>query len=407
MDKKRLFLIIGFIAVVILLAWALVAIIFGSLVKQPGQPVNGNTNGNLPNINQGNIPVVNTPNSTGGLPLFGNTETIDEVAQGGPTVVTDYDQVKAEYAAPTPNGLTYYNPDTSSFQTVGADGKITTLGSEKFYNVSNVTWAANKTTAILEYPDGSNILYDFNRGKQVSLPKELEKFSLDAQGASYTAIWNGGKPDATWLMSGTSDGGDLKIVEPIGDQSLNVNVGISPDNQIVAMYRKATGTDGQEVLPIGRNQEQFQSFNVDGLKFKGDWSPGGSYLLYSTASASDGYQPRLWLTEGTTGNIGYSQTNLQLNTWADKCAFDAHETSIYCAVPIDLPQGAGLYPDLAKGTPDVFYRIDLVSGNKVPLALPVGSQDSYSAQSVSLSADQSVLYFIDSTTGTLHSIRLK
>ncbi len=407
MERKRILLIIGFIVIVLLIAWALVVIIYSSLVTPPEEVINNNNNGNLPNINNGNIDRNISTSTIIGLPQFDDTNKIDEIAQGGQTAVTDYDQVQAEYAAPTASGLTFYNPELSSFQTINSDGVVTTLGSEKFYNVSNVTWAANKSIAILEYPDGSNILYDFNKGKQVSLPKELEKFALDTNGGSYSAIWNGGKPDATWLMTGTSDGGDLKIVEPVGDQKLNVSVGISPDSQIVAMYRKATGTDGQEVLPIGRNQEQFKSFNVDGLKFKGDWSPGGSYLLYSTASAVDGYQPRLWLTEGSTGNIGYSQTNLQLNTWADKCAFDTTETSIYCAVPIELPEGAGLYPDLAKGVPDVFYRIDLTSGNKVPLALPVGTQSSYSAQSVSLSADQSVLYFVDSVTGSLHSIRLK
>jgi len=407
MEKKRLFLISGFVLVVILIAWALYAIIFASLTTPIGEPNTNGTNGNLPNINQGNISIGNTPSTTGDLPFFDDSKGIDEIAQGGQTMVTDYDKIKSEFVALTVNGTTFYNPDLSAFQTITSDGTVTTLGSEKFYNVSNVTWASNKNIAILEYPDGSNILYDFNKRKQVSLPKELEKFAIDANGASFAAVWNGGKPDSTWLMTGDSAGADLKIIEPVGDQKLNVAVSISPDNQVVALYRKATGTDSQEILPIGRNQEQFKSFTVDGLKFKGDWSPGGSYLLYSTASAGEGYQPRLWLTEGTTGNIGYSQTNLQLNTWADKCTFDAGETSIYCAVPIELPQGSGLYPELAKNTPDVFYRIDLASGNKVPLALPVGSQSSYSAQSVFLSADQTLLYFVDSVTGALHSIRLK
>jgi hypothetical protein len=407
MERKRWLLIIGFIVVVLLLAWALVTIIFGSLVPKSGNQNTNTGTGQLPNINQGNIPVVNAPNSNGGLPQFGGTSGIDEVAQGGQTAVPDYGTTKVEFAAPTANGLTYYNPDLSVFQTLTPDGTVTTLGTEKFYNVSNVTWATNKSVAILEYPDGSNILYDFTKGKQVSLPKELEKFSLDSNGQTFAAIWNGGNADSTWLMSGSADGSDIKIVEPVGDRELNVAVNVSPDNQIVALYRKATGTDGQEVVPIGRNQEQFQSFNVDGLKFTGSWSPAGSYLLYSTASAVDGYEPRLWLTEGKTGDVGYSQTDLQLNTWPDKCAFDKSETSIYCAVPIELSQGAGLYPDLANTVPDVFYRIDLVSGNKVPLALPVGSQQSYTAQSVSLSPDQSTLYFVDRATGTLHSIRLK
>jgi hypothetical protein len=93
---------------------------------------------------------------------------------------------------------------------------------------------------------------------------------------------NAKNADSTWLMSGSADGSDIKIVEPVGDRELNVAVNVSPDNQIVALYRKATGTDGQEVVPIGRNQEQFQSFNVDGLKFTGRQSSCRSKCINSS-----------------------------------------------------------------------------------------------------------------------------
>jgi len=175
----------------------------------------------------------------------------------------------------------------------------------------------------------------------------------------------------------------------------------------VALFRKASDIGSQSVYPIGQNQENFSSFTVDGLKFESKWSEGGSKLLYNASSAGDDYNPRLWLTDASTGRLGESQTNLQVNTWADKCAFGSGDSSIYCAVPSYLPRGAGLYPELAKGIPDLFYRIDLNSGVRVPLAIPIGSKESYSAQNLFLSPDGSILYFVDSTDNRLHSIRLK
>ncbi|HNU96331.1 MAG TPA: hypothetical protein PKH95_02895, partial [Candidatus Magasanikbacteria bacterium] len=45
------------------------------------------------------------------------------------------------------------------------------------------------------------------------------------------------------------------------------------------------------------------------------------------------------------------------------------ETILYCAVPQSLPQGAGISPSIANGTPDELYKIDLTTGFKTPINL--------------------------------------
>ena len=193
----------------------------------------------------------------------------------------------------------------------------------------------------------------------------------------------------------------------MGAGAHNVEVSYSPTNQIVALVREPIDADTQSVLPIGIHGENFKAFRVEGLKFESKWSPAGNSLLYNVTTADNDYNPELWLTTGDAQTLGSSHLDLRLNTRAEKCAFNAAGTSIYCAEPTNLPRGSGLYPELALGAPHAFFRIDIASGQKIPLAVPVGNQPTYSASSVFLASDESQLYFVDEFTNRLHSIRLK
>jgi hypothetical protein len=70
---------------------------------------------------------------------------------------------------------------------------------------------------------------------------------------------------------------------------------------------------------------------------------------------------------------------LKINTWANKCAF-AGDNTLFCAVPRDLPRGAGMSPEIAAGTPDDMYKIDLKTGLKTNISL---GKDDYSINSIS------------------------
>ena len=146
---------------------------------------------------------------------------------------------------------------------------------------------------------------------------------------------------------------------------------------------------------------------VDGSGFTSRWSPDGKQLLYSVYSSASGYRPTLWLASGQRESVGANAVNLQLASWPSKCAFGA--AAIYCAVPNSLVEGAGLSPEVANQTPDTFYRIDLATGQKSVLAVPssVGGQNQYSADVVYVSLDETQLYFHNTISGKLETIRLK
>ena len=132
-------------------------------------------------------------------------------------------------------------------------------------------------------------------------------------------------------------------MEFIGENAPDVNVTWSPNNQVAATYVKGVDFDRKEVNFLGFNGENMKSMTVEGRGFQSQWSTQGDKLLYSVYSTATDLKPKLWLASTVDGNIGGQTQGITLNTWASKCTF-ANDDEVYCAVPKDLQEGAGLFP---------------------------------------------------------------
>lgn len=407
MNTRKILIFVGFIVIIIGLSFALYWVFFRSPQSQTGQNNNFN-GGNIPNIGNGNISIINqNANVSGGFPWEEYlSQGVSTVANGGLTAVNKVTDNTVSGMTSGANGFQYYDATAQLFYRINPDGSITALSDQKFYQVQSITWSDKADKAILEYPDGSNILYNFETDKQVTLPIELEDFSFNTAGSQIAAKWIGDTEDNNWIVAANDDGSGMFLVEPIADQGNDVAIGYSPDSQVAALYRKYTDAQNQEVFPIGLHGENYKSFDVAGAGFTSSWSPDGSSLLYSVYNQDTNYAPNLWVTKGNTSELGDLKVSLNVSTWPDKCTF-ADTSTLYCAVPQGLPRGAGFYPELADQYPDNFYRIDLNSGLKTLLASPVGESGSYAAYDLFTSSDGSWLYFIDKNTGRLQNIRLK
>jgi hypothetical protein len=95
--------------------------------------------------------------------------------------------------------------------------------------------------------------------------------------------------------------------------------------------------------------------------------------------------------------VNANRTNIQLETWADKCAWSG-ETVVICGVPTSMPDGAGLQRDLVQNIPDEIYKIDLKTGTKVNLGVAAGSA---SVKQMTVTPDGKTALFTDATTGRL------
>jgi len=210
-------------------------------------------------------------------------------------------------------------------------------------------------------------------------------------------------PNNRWLVVSEADGAKIKPLESLGTKDNTVYPAWSNNNQIVAMYTEGVDFDRQEVFFLGLNNENFKSTIVEGRGFEPKWSPEGDRLLYSVYSSRTDMKPNLWVVNAQGEDIGTDRKNLNLQTWAHKCTY-GNDTDLYCAVPSQLEEGAGIFPDLAKGTTDRLYKINTTTGVKKLVAIP---DSDYSMENLSVSENGYYLYFTDQATGRLHNIKLK
>ncbi|KKR21071.1 MAG: hypothetical protein UT48_C0014G0005 [Parcubacteria group bacterium GW2011_GWE2_39_37] len=406
---KKILLVIGFILIVFILGYLLYALFFKSLAPSDPQvnPIATTTpSGGLPKSSEGGEK--NTASTEGGAltdPGQKAGPEPSEKANGG--VTKTYDLTKTESIGATLDGngsqIQYYDKEAGKFFRIDNDGNVTELSDKIFHQVKNVVWSPNKNKAILEYPDGAKIIYDFSSNKQITLPSHWKDFSFSPTGDKIVMKSMGEDPNNRWLAIVSEDGSKAMGVEELGDKDSTVYPMWSPNNQMVAMFTEGKDFDRQEVYFVGLNKENFKSTIVEGRGFVPKWAPTGDRLLYSVYSTQNELKPSLWIVDAEGDNIGNNRKRLNIETWADKCSF-ADPKTLYCAVPQKLEEGSGLFPELAKNTIDDLYRIDTQTGSKKKIAIP---ENNLTISNLIPSKDGRYLYFNDQASGRLHKINLK
>ncbi len=332
-------------------------------------------------------------------------EDIDDKALGGITKTKQLTDAKSLSPSLSSDGknLQYYNKDDGKFYVIDADGNAKTLSNKVFHSVANVVWSPKKNKAVIEYPDGANIVYDFASNKQVTLPKHWENFEFSNDGSQLVMKSIGLDPDNRWLAISNDDGSQSRAIEHIGKNADKVYPSWSPNNQSVALYAKGVDLNRQEIFFLGLNDENFKSTIVEGRGFQHQWSEEGDRLAYSVYSSDNDMKPKLWIVNAEGEAIGQVRKNLGVETWAKKCTF-ANNQDLYCGVPESLERGAGLFPEIAEYTKDDLYKINVQTGQKRLIAIPDGH---YNMNNLIVTEDESTLYFTDSISGLLHKIELK
>ena len=402
---KRILIISGFVLLVIAMGFGLYWMFFREAVTPtpPGGQVTPGINGTLPQPGGAGTRATSTRPGAGGLPGAGIVPTPIPAL---PTGVPQTQRTRVLSDAPTRNismtangNLRGYNPADGKFYRYDANGNATLLSNQAFFNVQNVAWANGSDKAVLEYPDGANIYYDFATDKQVTLPKHWEEFSFSPQDDKLVTKSVGNNEDNRFLYVSNPDGTNGKPIESLGKNQDKVKVSWSPNNQVVAFSftGEPLGFDRQQILLLGQNRENFKGLVVEGRGFVPSWSPSGKNLLYSVYSSGDGYRPKLWVSGAQGDSVNANRRNLELHTWADKCAWQS-ESVIICGVPTKLDTGAGLQRALSENIPDEIYKIDLSTGTKTNLGMTAGSS---AVKQMTLTPDGNTALFTDASTGRL------
>lgn len=333
-------------------------------------------------------------------------EGVSAVAKGGLTQITPLTE-KRVYGATLANdgeNLLYYDKDLAKFYRLFPDGQSSLISEKNFFNVEKIVWDNNKEKTILEYPDGSNVLFNFKTNQQITLPKHWQDFDFAPTGDRLASKSIGVDIENRWLVIANEDGSGARAIQELRDQSERVIVDWSPNGQMVAMYANADGRDRQKLYFIGQNNENFRLLVLPGFGFEEQWSPSGEQMLFSVYNEDSEYKPSLWISDINPDNTGSNRRPLNIDTWVSKCVF-ADEENIYCAVPRSLKKGSGFYPEENKAlTADDFYKINLRSGVKTFLARSYNTD--YAVEKIMLSEDKKYLYFTDYQNGRVHKLQL-
>lgn len=402
---KRVIFILVFLLAVSGIAYFLYLSFFKpSLTPAPEQETKPAGSGQLTPSPVGPGQVVTEPGA-GEIP--GTIEELKpaEKANGGLTKTKKISETPALDPTLSGNGtdVNFYDKTNGKFYRLDQDGQAIPLSDKVFHNVQNITWSPGKNKAILEYPDGANIVYDFNTGKQVTLPKHWEDFGFSPDGNKIITKSIGLDVENRWLAISNADGSGSKPLEFIGKNADSVYPAWSPNNEIVAMYTRGVDLNRQEVFFVGQNKENFKSTIVEGRGFEPMWSEDGDKLAYSVYSLSDDMKPELWIVDSQGDSIGANRKKINLQTWASKCTF-TDNTTMYCGVPEYLDEGAGLFPEMAQKTKDNLYKVNVQTGEKELIAIP---DNSYNMSNLMVSQDKKNLYFTDTNSSLIHKIELQ
>jgi hypothetical protein len=231
-------------------------------------------------------------------------------------------------------------------------------------------------------------------------------FSPDNQQIAYKYMATDKEDRALGVIN--PDGTGIIRITGLGDNADKVQVNWSPSGQAVATFQDYIDSGRQKVIPLGLHGENFKEMVVEGRGFEYQWDTTGKKMLYTIYNAESDFKPSLWIVDAEGDQIGENRINLQINTWEDKCTFGS-STTIYCAVPNSLDKGAGISPAVADDTPDSIYKIDLSTGAKSILAVPVDKTGSkqYTVDDMYTSTDGSTLFFTDKQNQNIHKIKLK
>lgn len=396
LNYKKIILVIGFIFAALFFAFLIYSFFFKDFIS-----VNQNTNHEITPINDigrnyntnGRLPSKNE-NSNSSLPKPIKDDATDKTKKEAQKISESI--VKGITMNLDGDKLVYYNKDDGKFYMIDENQKLILMSEKTFYNVQNITWSPDKNNVVLEYPDGSNIAYNFTTDKQITLPKNWEEFNFALDNKQIITKNFDSYSENNYLVIADIHSGHSKIIENLGDKANNFKLAWSPDNQVVAFFVEPVDFDHQEIYLIGQHNENFKSIIVEGYGFQGKWNLKGDKILYSVYNSASNYEPALWIT--TKGGI--YKKRIELNTWAEKCSFYNNDI-IYCGVPQYLEEMMGTNPNYAMDINDDIYRIDL---NKNSIQKIITTERN--VEKIMVSNDEKTLYFTDRRTGRLYQIDL-
>jgi len=267
-------------------------------------------------------------------------------------------------------------------------------------------WARDPRTSILKTSpqDGAQyFLVDASRESVQALPSDIVYLIWDSISEKIAFIKKPQRGEIAFFTA-QPDGSGQQQVALVRD-SARISMSAMPASPAIAYWPEPKNTRISPLMSInlgsGSKKEVFAG------KYGADYrfSPDGERILISWAPEKSGSR----LTLAMMNKYGGQYADLGLPTLVSKCAWNASSDAVYCAVPTGIPQSAVMPDDYRNGeifTTDVFWKINVETGEKERLVELADITETFDAQDVSVSPDEQRLYFSDRKTGKVFEIAL-
>ena len=317
---------------------------------------------------------------------------ISQVAVVSPTISADGQKVK------------YYSKENGNvFESKFNGTGLTRISSAVLPDILKILWSPDKNKVISVFKDAQTgvkkYYYNYQTGSSKPLNQSIKQaaWSPDGSKIAYqffdeTAVINN-------ISASDPDGSDWKNVLPTRLRDLIIEW---PKRDIIAFRTKPSGLAPSILYGVDPGNGKITNVlsHVFGLSVL--WSPNGEKLIYSRTDENGKN-----LTLAFSDWKGETSKDVNISTFAEKCAWSQDNRTIFCAVPTILPDNAVLPDDYYKNIlniSDEIWQMNLDTGEKTKIDL--GQDIAIDANELILNSQEEYLLFINRKDGLLYSLRL-
>lgn len=302
--------------------------------------------------------------------------------------------------------ISYYTNSGQVFQ-IDLDGSNKkTLSSSNMTGIKNVLWSPDKNKSLTEFQDAKGKIrfsyYDFLAKTARILNENIVKASWQ-NSAKIIYTFFDSKNKVSNLSVSNPDGTEWKKLSDLSYAGQKIN--LVPQSGLISFWNNPDANYETNLFTLSTIQSNKtlifkEKFGADFL-----WNQQGTKILASHSDTKDGHKTELALINSQGGEY----KPLDMPTFVSKCAWAKDGKNIFCALPGGIPDNSILPNDYINQkilTVDTFWKIDTETGKKTRLVELADIKNKFDAQNLLLSADESVLFFVNRYDKKIYRINL-
>jgi len=325
-----------------------------------------------------------------------------------PIAAVSDEGVIAPTLVPEGNAIKYYSASTGKVFQIDMHGNSKkTVAEKELIGIIDAFWSPDKTKVITKFKaaDGNFkfYFYDYATDRATPLKDNIDQIA-----------WNGtsNKIFYKYFDAGTKKR-TLSISEPDGtgwsDLSAidfrDIFISQVPKSGLVSFWNKPDSytPTNLDVIPLAGGDTKTIMKDLFGADYL--WNNSGTEALVSYVTAKGGNKLQL----ATINSSGGEFTNLNIPTFASKCAWSKNDKFIYYALPGSIPESGVMPNDYNNGkfqTADTFWKMNAATGEKTRIVSLDKMEGAYDATDLFLNNDESILFFVNKADGKLYRVLL-